>query len=335
MNTDPSSGSSRTFCQSDLNRPTISSTHSNNVNELCIPEVIPQFFHEKERLNSFEGWPIHFLSPSSMVAAGFYYLKREDIVKCAFCGIEVGCWVEGDDPMQDHERWSPSCKFIRKLSDGAQADVPKEDGYDICGRTEFRSKCGVGLKTKNETPPSLENLGIHKNKAPSFANYATLEARLRSFDTWPIAMKLKPNTLSEAGFFYTGKGDQTVCFHCGVGLKNWEDSEDPWVAHALWFKQCNFVLRVKGKKFVDEVCSKKIASKKENKEAPRKPENKEDENNVKTENKSVCKICYTNEVGVVFLPCGHLVTCVECAFSLTTCAVCRQVITATCRVFLS
>lgn len=48
-----------------------------------------------------------------------------------------------------------------------------------------------------------------------------------------------------------------------------------------------------------------------------------------------CKICYTDEVGVVFLPCGHLVACVRCALSLTTCAVCRQEVTATVRVFLS
>lgn len=49
----------------------------------------------------------------------------------------------------------------------------------------------------------------------------------------------------------------------------------------------------------------------------------------------LCKICYTDEMGVVFLPCGHLVACVKCALSLTTCAVCRQPVTATVRAFLS
>ena len=58
------------------------------------------------------------------------------------------------------------------------------------------------------------------------------------------------------------------------------------------------------------------------------------------ENKSVddarvCKICYNNELGVVFLPCGHMVACVKCAPGMTSCAVCRKAVTATVRAFFS
>lgn len=48
-----------------------------------------------------------------------------------------------------------------------------------------------------------------------------------------------------------------------------------------------------------------------------------------------CKICFSEEIGVAFLPCGHLVSCVNCVSSLTTCAVCRKPFSATVRVFLS
>lgn len=48
-----------------------------------------------------------------------------------------------------------------------------------------------------------------------------------------------------------------------------------------------------------------------------------------------CKICYAEEMGVVFLPCGHLVACVNCAPSLKTCAVCRKPFSATVRAYLS
>ena len=40
----------------------------------------------------------------------------------------------------------------------------------------------------------------------------------------------------------------------------------------------------------------------------------------------ICKICMDNEVGVVFLPCGHLMSCVNCTRKLKKCAVCRQFI---------
>jgi hypothetical protein len=48
-----------------------------------------------------------------------------------------------------------------------------------------------------------------------------------------------------------------------------------------------------------------------------------------------CQICFMEKRAVVFLPCGHLVACVKCAPSLSTCAVCRQPFTATVRAFLS
>lgn len=49
----------------------------------------------------------------------------------------------------------------------------------------------------------------------------------------------------------------------------------------------------------------------------------------------VCKICYNEELGVVFLPCGHMVACVKCAPGMTTCAVCREPVTMTVRAFFS
>lgn len=48
-----------------------------------------------------------------------------------------------------------------------------------------------------------------------------------------------------------------------------------------------------------------------------------------TENKyekdgRLCKICYNVEMGIVFLPCKHMVACVNCASLLTSCPICRQ-----------
>jgi len=48
-----------------------------------------------------------------------------------------------------------------------------------------------------------------------------------------------------------------------------------------------------------------------------------------------CKICMAEEVGVVFLPCGHLLSCVMCAPAMTNCPLCRQQIRGRVRTFLS
>lgn len=47
----------------------------------------------------------------------------------------------------------------------------------------------------------------------------------------------------------------------------------------------------------------------------------------------LCQICMDKELGVVFLPCGHLPACTVCAPALKHCPLCRKPIQATVRCF--
>lgn len=49
----------------------------------------------------------------------------------------------------------------------------------------------------------------------------------------------------------------------------------------------------------------------------------------------MCKVCMDREVSIVFIPCGHLVVCKDCAPSLRKCPICRGTIKGTVRTFLS
>lgn len=57
--------------------------------------------------------------------------------------------------------------------------------------------------------------------------------------------------------------------------------------------------------------------------------------NLRLKEQRLCKVCLDAEVGVVFLPCGHLVACPACASALTACPICRTAIAGTVRTFLS
>jgi hypothetical protein len=46
-----------------------------------------------------------------------------------------------------------------------------------------------------------------------------------------------------------------------------------------------------------------------------------------------CKVCLDHEVSLVFVPCGHLVSCSSCADQLNDCPVCRKRITSKIRTF--
>lgn len=45
-----------------------------------------------------------------------------------------------------------------------------------------------------------------------------------------------------------------------------------------------------------------------------------------------CKICMDKRIDIVFLPCGHFVTCNVCAPQITNCCICRSLVRGTCTV---
>eukprot|EP00927_Polykrikos_kofoidii_P072546 TRINITY_DN68648_c0_g1_i1.p1 TRINITY_DN68648_c0_g1~~TRINITY_DN68648_c0_g1_i1.p1 ORF type:complete len:488 (+),score=90.61 TRINITY_DN68648_c0_g1_i1:186-1649(+) len=58
-----------------------------------------------------------------------------------------------------------------------------------------------------------------------------------------------------------------------------------------------------------------------------RPEERRDED--------LCKICYDKDIDVVLYPCGHFILCRWCAFKVSDCPVCRQVITHVIRTYKS
>jgi E3 ubiquitin-protein ligase XIAP len=70
---------------------------------------------EADRRKTYKEWHVPFMDKNHLAAAGFYFTNCGDVVRCAFCGVEVGYWKEGDNAFADHQRWSPSCGFIKGL----------------------------------------------------------------------------------------------------------------------------------------------------------------------------------------------------------------------------
>ncbi|XP_074640776.1 baculoviral IAP repeat-containing protein 3-like [Tubulanus polymorphus] len=64
---------------------------------------------------------------------------------------------------------------------------------------------------------------------------------------------------------------------------------------------------------------------------------KDDENDEirKLKEELMCKICMDNKADIVFLPCGHLVSCRGCAPAMKKCPICRANIRGTVRTFMS
>ncbi|XP_017881008.1 death-associated inhibitor of apoptosis 1-like [Ceratina calcarata] len=242
-------------------------------NDAAYDEVDNVDYHyEAARLQSFENWPVSYIEPEKLAAAGFYYTGEGDVVRCFECQIEIREWVEGDVPMVDHQRWSARCRFIRKINCGNipigadPSTIPPPRSRDVCGPygLEYRSTSGPdnrNFPSELQLPSTakLGYLGIGKPKGPVHPEYASYDARLRTFETWPKSMPQTKEQLADAGFYYTGQGDQTLCYYCGGGLKDWEPEDDPWEQHAKWFSKCFYLLMVQGQDYVNKITGQHIS----------------------------------------------------------------------------
>lgn len=88
---------------------------------------------------------------------------------------------------------------------------------------------------------------------PDFPEYYSKKARFESFEDWPKTMKQTSKELSDAGFFYTQKGDRVICYWCGIGLRQWEEYDDVWEQHALHQGDCEYLRMYKGAEYVTSV----------------------------------------------------------------------------------
>ncbi|KAH8234869.1 hypothetical protein KR032_004627, partial [Drosophila birchii] len=101
---------------------------------------------EEARLKTFTNWPLEWLDKHQLAQTGMFYTNVNDKVKCHFCGVEIGCWEQEDQPVPEHQRWSPNCPLLRRRTtnnvplSGEDLDrVLPPISYDICGANDTSS----------------------------------------------------------------------------------------------------------------------------------------------------------------------------------------------------
>ena len=201
--------------------------------------------YEQSRLATFLDWPrSYLLDPKELAASGFYYFKKSDRCACIFCGKLIGAWEVGDTAASEHQRHSPQCEFVRGLPVG---NVP-------IAHSDILDK----IYLEGEDSP-IYNFAYEASCQFFFVSseYENFQCRVESFykHGWPDKVRIRPEELAEAGFFYhkSAISDHAACFDCGYGLRNWNESHDPWTEHARYYPNCGYVLKVKGRDFIEKV----------------------------------------------------------------------------------
>ncbi|NWZ26538.1 BIR7B protein, partial [Asarcornis scutulata] len=270
------------------------------------------------RLRTFSQWPDSSPVPAlDLAEAGFYFVGPEDRVQCFCCGGILKDWKAGDCPMLEHLKFFPFCEFLFHGTVQNQQQLPLQGTFD-CVDGQFLSL----LQWMDIEEGAVPNL-------PAHPEMVTEEMRLSTFQNWPQSSEMHPEQLARAGYFYTGQGDVVRCYYCNGSVRNWAVGDDPWREHAKWNPRCEFLLGSRGREFVNSV-QESFASAR----PPVTPLSTEEQLR-RLQEERTCKVCMERNVSVVFVPCGHLVACRECALNLRLCPICRAVIRQSVRTFMS
>ncbi|XP_067929371.1 uncharacterized protein [Watersipora subatra] len=171
---------------------------------------------EGQRRRTFQTqWPHDgTLSGTKMAEAGIYYLEEGDQVQCVFCRGMLRNWSEHEVPMTEHAQFFNFCQFVKGLNcRNREYRSKKVASEDMANITVFGNLTDAEQKQQQESGADSGPLGVGTNRA-GIIKYAPDSARLRTFQRWPASSPFNEEQVCEAGFYYTGFGDQVRCFYC-------------------------------------------------------------------------------------------------------------------------
>ncbi|EPY79957.1 baculoviral IAP repeat-containing protein 2 isoform 1 [Camelus ferus] len=315
---------------------------------------------EEARFLTYQMWPLTFLSPSELARAGFYYIGPGDRVACFACGGTLSNWEPKDDAMSEHRRHFPNCPFLENSLEMQRFSISNLSMQTSAVRLRTFMYWPSAVPVQ---PDELAIAGFYYVGRNDDVKCFCCDGGLRCWesgdDPWVEHAKWFPRDVCLIN----------IVVHFGPGESSSEDAvmmNTPVVKAALemGFSRSLIKRTVQSKilttgenyKTVNDIVSALLNAEDEKREEEKERQTEEVasvEKNMKyipTEDVSglsleeqlrrlqeerTCKVCMDKEVSVVFIPCGHLVVCQECAPSLRKCPICRGIIKGTVRTFLS
>ncbi|OXB57869.1 hypothetical protein ASZ78_016443 [Callipepla squamata] len=287
------------------------------------------------RVKTFINWPTRIpVQPEQLADAGFYYVGRNDDVKCFCCDGGLRCWESGDDPWIEHAKWFPRCEYLLRVKGGefvsqvqarfphlleqllSTSDTPVDENMDPkVGAGGFWNTVFLTCMKSSCVPDDLSL--IRKNRMALFQRLTCVLPILGSLLSAKVITELEHDVIKQK----TQTALQARELIDTVLVKG--------NAAASIFRNCL--------KDCDPVLYKDLFVEKSMKYVPTEDVSglPMEEQLRRLQEERTCKVCMDKEVSIVFIPCGHLVVCKECAPSLRKCPICRGTIKGTVRTFLS
>ncbi|XP_053961917.1 death-associated inhibitor of apoptosis 2 [Anastrepha ludens] len=330
---------------------------SNGMRDLGIQQISPpkkpKFSSLDSRLRTYTDWPIPDIQkPEALAQAGLYYQNVDDQVRCFHCNMGLRSWQREDDPWFEHAKWFPQCQFVR-LVKGANYI---QHVQDLTRQSGHQPQSEMTIDEAMNTGPVLQALeiGIDGGSIRN-ATQRQLLAVGRPYDTVEDLIKAvfgDPEDTEPNSSRQCAEGVNTSLEHEVSRLINIMDEtlsrndgqQNQQYAAEINAPSCSAAsTNVLPEKSAGDT-TKMAESENKNVNINANEQTIEpslsrtlslEEENRKLKDARLCKVCLDEEVGVVFLPCGHLVTCVQCAPGVGQCPMCRADIKGFVRTYLS
>ncbi|XP_071759487.1 E3 ubiquitin-protein ligase XIAP [Centroberyx gerrardi] len=341
------------------------------VDESTYP-MAPHMTSEDARLQTFSSWPSAApVRPRDLAQAGLFYLRESDRVQCFCCGGMLGGWEAGDTAWGEHSKHFPYCFFILGHDVGnvpSQGGTEEEEGssrqhtsprvpmesfeerlnsfagvqhpidHERLARAGFYSagagdrvlcfRCGGGVKSWQPEEDPWEEHAKHypgcsfllAEKGQEFVSNIQLQDPRRNSAT--------PS--HQNGF----SGHQNDVLHSAMAQRAIGMGLEPAVVEKTILEK---ISRTGSGYSSLEALLQDCLNQTPDSDAAMTEEKDEDplEKLRKLQREKQCKVCMDRDICIVFIPCGHLVTCKECSESLSKCPICCGAITQKIKTYIA
>ncbi|XP_075691891.1 E3 ubiquitin-protein ligase XIAP isoform X2 [Rhinoderma darwinii] len=326
---------------------------------------------EEARLQTFKNWPSYVrLTPKELANAGLFYTGSSDQVKCFCCGGKLMNWEPSDVAWTEHRKHFPDCLFVLGRDVGNVAlesssifssarrgsDVPENPAMSqVTARHESFANWPYASNKEMLARAGFYSTGERDSTRCFYCGGGLRDWKVKD-DPWELHARWYPGCkflVDEKGQHYINNVQLTRPLaskpESDTPPALPEDSElvkNPLVIHT---QQMGFHLeeikklmlkRIKntGQNYTSvEVLISDLLNSQTAKGnfKPTENENSIEEKLRKLEEERICKVCMDKAVCIVFIPCGHLVVCVDCAEVLDKCPICCTIIERRQKIFMS
>ncbi|CAH1265029.1 BIRC3 [Branchiostoma lanceolatum] len=313
----------------------------------------PQMADEQIRLSSFQLWPSSTaVAAQHLAKAGFFYTMVADNVKCFYCDGGLRNWEPGDEPWTEHAKWFPRCEFLlqqrgddyvqgvqarfpnlhaqQQILQQAMMRPPDEAGTGRPAPRPQTSQSTLAVEMQSQVVSGVLEMGFDPNIVRN-----AVQQRLRDHGSGftsahelvvaVLDLEEEEERMEHSGPSQMGKG-------AGPGegaAQKLRELEEPAATAAAAGASGTEEPQAGTSALMEEPAAPPPTGVGGNSLEQLKKELD------KYKDERTCKICMDAEVNIVFIPCGHLAVCANCAASVRRCPICRASIRGTVRTYMS